>query len=64
MGKKVYIDEDECVGCGACEELCPDVFKVDVDTEIAGIIQSEVDSEECIEEAMETCPVDCIHWEE
>ncbi|MBW2472733.1 MAG: 4Fe-4S binding protein, partial [Deltaproteobacteria bacterium] len=23
----VYIDEDECIGCGTCEELCPEVFK-------------------------------------
>jgi ferredoxin len=22
------------------------------------------DSEECIEEAMDVCPVSCIHWEE
>lgn len=28
MGKKVTIDEDECIGCGSCEEVCREVFKV------------------------------------
>ena len=22
------VDEDLCIGCGRCEELCPDVFEV------------------------------------
>ena len=28
------------------------------------ITEKEEESEELIEEAMEVCPVDCIHWEE
>jgi len=24
--KQVIIDQDECIGCGAYVELCPDVF--------------------------------------
>jgi ferredoxin len=26
---KFYIDEDLGTGCGVCEEMCPEVFKVD-----------------------------------
>ena len=29
MAKKVVIDEEECIGCGNCEEVCPEVFKLD-----------------------------------
>jgi ferredoxin len=26
---KVIVDVDLCIGCGACEEICPSVFHVD-----------------------------------
>ena len=64
MSRKVYIDEDECIGCGSCEEICPEVFRLNEDTAIAKVIQPEGGPEDLIEEAMETCPVECIHWEE
>ena len=25
---KPVVDEDLCIGCGTCEEICPDVFQV------------------------------------
>ena len=64
MGKRVYIDADECVGCESCVELCPEVFGFDEDSEKANVIMPEGGSEECIDEAIETCPVECIQWEE
>jgi ferredoxin len=64
MSKIVYIDEEECTGCGSCEEICPEVFKLDEETEIASVIKPEGGHEDLIEEAMETCPVECIHWDE
>ncbi|MFZ2039686.1 MAG: ferredoxin [Desulfobacterales bacterium] len=63
MGKKVYIDTEECIGCESCVELCPEVFGFDEDSEKANVIMPEGGSEECIDEAIETCPVECIHWE-
>jgi ferredoxin len=64
MGKKVYIDQEECIGCGTCEELCPQVFQLDEESQKAQVIMPEGGPEELIEEAMESCPVSCIHWEE
>jgi ferredoxin len=64
MGKTVYIDEDECIGCGSCEEICPEVFKLDEEAEKAHVIKPEGGPEDLIEEAITTCPVECIHWEE
>ena len=41
MGKRVVIDEEECIGCGTCEEICPEVFKLNPDTEKAEVIKPE-----------------------
>lgn len=64
MGKRVVIDEDECVGCQSCVELCPDVFGFNESTEKAEVIQAEGGDEACIQEAIESCPVECISWED
>jgi ferredoxin len=63
MSQKVCIETEECIGCENCVELCPDVFGFDDSAEKAFVLKSEGGSEECIEEAIETCPVECIHWE-
>jgi ferredoxin len=64
MAKRVVIDSDECVGCQTCVELCPDVFSFDDASEKALVAQPEGGPEDCIEEAMSSCPVECIRWEE
>jgi ferredoxin len=64
MGRRVYVDEEECIGCGSCEEICPDVFVLNEDTEKAEVISPEGGPEDLIEEAIEACPVECIHWED
>ena len=45
-------------------ELCPEVFKMNEDKEKAEMILPEGGPKECIEEAIDTCPVSCIHWQE
>lgn len=64
MSKKVYIETEECIGCENCVELCPEVFGFDSQESVAFVIMAEGGSEECIEEAIEDCPVECIHWED
>ncbi|MCJ7663252.1 MAG: ferredoxin [Desulfobacterales bacterium] len=64
MARKVYIDEEECIGCGTCEEICPEVFSLNEKTGKAEVINQEGASQDKIEEAIEACPVECIRWEE
>jgi ferredoxin len=63
MNRKVTIDEDECIGCGSCQEICPDVFMLNKETEKSQVIKPEGGSEDCILEAMAECPMSCIFWE-
>ncbi|MGO9953860.1 MAG: ferredoxin [Dissulfurispiraceae bacterium] len=57
----VTVDEDTCIGCGRCMEICPAVFYLN---EVIG--KSEVIDAEacefvgCCEAAEENCPVDAI----
>ena len=61
MTKHILIDEQECDGCESCVEWCPEVFAFDEDAGIAKVINPEAD-DECVEEAMNTCPAGCISW--
>jgi ferredoxin len=62
---RVIVDEDTCIACGRCEEICPAVFHL---SEITG--KSQVIDEEaceytgCCEAAEENCPVDAITLEQ
>jgi len=64
MAKRVYIDEEECIGCGTCEEICEEVFKLNEETDTAEVIKPEGGPEDLIQEAIDSCPVECIYWEE
>ncbi len=64
MAKRVYIVEEECIGCGSCVEICPEVFQMQEGEEKAEVIKPEGGPEDLVQEAIDTCPVSCIHWEE
>jgi ferredoxin len=59
--KKVWI-EDGCTACGLCEEICPEVFRLeDEATVIPGVNYDEYAAK--IKEAAENCPVEVIKYE-
>lgn len=59
---KVWI-EDGCTACGLCEDICPEVFKVeDLATVISGVDYSA--HEQNIKEAADSCPVEVIKYSE
>jgi len=58
---KPVVDEDLCIGCGACEDLCPDVFRLE-DDGLAHVINENVEPEMygCVRDAADACPVSAI----
>jgi ferredoxin len=60
--KKVWVEED-CTSCGLCEDICPEVFKLE---DIAAVIEDVnfADFEEQIKEAADSCPVGVIKYSE
>jgi len=57
---KAYVNETLCVGCGTCEALCPDVFKLQ--GAVAKVIRQTCT--DCCQSAKESCPVEAIWLEE
>lgn len=57
---------DSCIGCGTCEAVCPEVFKIeDKDDRIIAVVK-EADyqkNKDKIDESIAACPVQAIEWE-
>jgi ferredoxin len=61
----VIVDEEKCIGCGTCEEICPAVFHVSEATGKSEVIDAEAcEYLGCCEAAAENCPVEAITVEE
>lgn len=58
---KPHVDEDLCIGCAACEDLCPEVFCIE-DDGLSHVITPEPDPEMygCVRDAVDACPTDAI----
>ncbi|MEN9767573.1 MAG: ferredoxin [Vulcanococcus sp.] len=60
--KAVWVDEVVCIGCRYCAHVAANTFVVEADWGRSRAIRQDGDSTETIQEAIDTCPVDCIHW--
>jgi ferredoxin len=58
----IVIDEDECIGCEACVEICPEVFEMDEDSEKA-VVKEPESTLETVQEAIDSCPNEAISKE-
>ena len=62
--KAVWVDERDCIGCRYCAHVASNTFTMVNHTGRCRAIRQDGDSIERIQEAIDTCPVDCIHWVE
>lgn len=61
---KVKVNEDACIGCGACCAICDEVFEMN-DEGLSSVIVDEVNEEleDNVKEAIESCPTGAIEEE-
>ncbi|MFN9174638.1 MAG: ferredoxin [Synechocystis sp.] len=58
----VYVDEVTCIGCKNCAHVAPQTFAIEAEHGRSRVFNQDGDDEAVIQEAIDTCPVDCIHW--
>jgi ferredoxin len=61
---KPTVDRGLCIGCGLCEDLCPEVFQVREDG-YAYVLVEDPGPElyGCVRDACDACPVEAISTE-
>ena len=60
--KAVWVDESICIGCRYCAHVATNTFVIEPHLGRSRVIRQDGDSFELIQEAIGTCPVNCIHW--
>ena len=60
--KAVWVDERKCIGCTYCSSVATNTFAMEPEQGRARAFRQDGDSDELIQEAIDTCPVDCIEW--
>jgi ferredoxin len=60
--KGVYVDEITCIGCKHCAFVARNTFYIEPDYGRSRVMRQDADPEDIVQEAIDTCPVDCIHW--
>ena len=61
---KFKVNKDVCLGCGACQAICPDVFQIEDDGLAAAIKEADEKNIEDALDAKEGCPVAAIEEDE
>lgn len=58
MAHKIMVDQEKCIGCGACAATCPDSFELKDGK--AHPKRAEVEEISCEKDAESGCPVNAI----
>ena len=56
---KIIVDEEACIGCGACVSQCPEAFKMDEKTH-KSVAKPGAEKVACVDDGIDVCPVDAI----
>ena len=60
--KAIWVDESNCIGCQYCVHVANNTFMVDENYGRARVMRQDGDTLETVQEAVDTCPVNCMHW--
>ena len=55
----VKVDQETCIGCGACAQTCKEVFEMGDDGK-SHVKKGAKGDAACVQEAIDNCPVDAI----
>jgi len=58
----VYVDEVSCIGCYQCAMIAQSTFFMEEEHGRARVFEQWGDDDETVATAIESCPVDCIHY--
>ncbi|MCL6457040.1 MAG: ferredoxin [Gorillibacterium sp.] len=73
MSKFTKVDKEECIACGSCGSAAPEIFEYDNDglAEVVfegdnnkGVTAIPAAMEEELQDAVESCPTECIKVQE
>ena len=59
----INIDCEKCIGCGTCEALSPEIFKLNAKSKAEVIDADKLDDEQ-LEETIKSCPTEAIELKE
>mmetsp|Transcript_2216 Transcript_2216/g.5125 ORF Transcript_2216/g.5125 Transcript_2216/m.5125 type:complete len:273 (-) Transcript_2216:69-887(-) len=62
LDRFVYVDEETCIGCTNCATVARQTFMMEPLYGRARSFRQGGDSDETVQEAVSTCPVDCIWY--
>jgi len=60
MAADVYVDQEVCIGCGLCASIVPEIFRLNA----AQVAEAQSHGGQCegrIQEAVDSCPVNCMY---
>lgn len=52
----IKVDKEKCIGCGACESICSEVFEL---KDGKAVVKKQAKAP-CVKDAIESCPVNAI----
>lgn len=61
---KVYVDQDTCIGCGLCCGVCDSVFRLNDDGKSEAFQDVTESNKNEAQDAIDSCPVSAISWED
>ncbi|KAK9837418.1 hypothetical protein WJX81_001095 [Elliptochloris bilobata] len=60
--RAVFVDEITCIGCKQCVWCASATFRMEPEYGRSRVFAQWIDSEPKIQESIDACPVECIHW--